>query len=141
MNKGFIAQLFLIIVVGFLLVGGIFAIWWFMQFPASYTYSQGERLGTLIKFSERGLFIKNWCGDLQVGSFTQTDKGIIANYSQQQYDLEFGIDRKVNDQKLIAKINSLSGKPVRIRYEQKAFGGHSLIGCSDYLVKDIEEVK
>ncbi len=139
--KDFLAYTFITLFGLFLIVFVAVGLRWAWQFPASFTYSNGERIGTLIKFSERGFFIKNWCGDIQVGSITQTDKGIITNYSQNQYDLEFGIDRRVNDQKLIAKINSLAGKPVRIRYEQKSFGGSAFIGCSDYLVTDIQEIR
>ena len=139
--KDFLIWTVIIVICIFLLFGFFFGIWWLWQFPANTTYSSGERTGTLYKFSERGLFIKNWCGELQVGSFTQTDKGIITNYSQNQYTLDFGIDRRINDQKLIDKINSLVGQPVKIVYEQKAFGGHDLIGCSEYLVKDIQGIK
>lgn len=140
MRGGLITAAVISALVFFLVVIG-FSAWWLWQYPASITYSNGERTGTLYKFSEKGLIIKNWCGEIQVGSFTQTDKGIITNYSQNQYTLEFGIDRKVNDPKLIAKINSLIGQPVKFTYEQKAFGGHPFLGCTDYLIKDIRGLK
>jgi len=109
---------------------------WLMWYPlGNIHYSDGIRQGKLIKWSHRGFFIKNWCGEIALSGFVTTEEGVSP------YIFEFGVDRRKDTTELRQKIAEMIGKNVEVVYEQKAFGGHSLIGCSDYLVKEIREVK
>ena len=76
-------------------------------------YSNGERIGMITKFSEKGLLFKSWEGTLNT---TQT--GMNSGNS-----FEFSVDNDVNDPKVIAKLDSAAnlGWKVKIKYHQ-SFG-------------------
>jgi hypothetical protein len=42
-------------------------------------YSEGDRNGTLIKLSNKGLMWKSWEGELLLGGAKRTDQGTVAN--------------------------------------------------------------
>lgn len=111
----------IIVVLFFSLLGWVFL--------SQIKYSEGKREGTLVKWSEKGLFIKNWCGEIQVGSY----QGSIGAYL-----FGFGIFR--GNDKILSKIDGLMGKHVEITYEQRV-GSNPFLGCNDYHVIDIQEVK
>lgn len=45
------------------------------------TYSEGERTGTITKFSHRGLLLRTWEGELNVGGFEQGGTPIVWKFS------------------------------------------------------------
>lgn len=78
----------------------------------SENYSNGERIGTITRFSNKGLYFKSWEGTVNI---TQTG----MNTSGEPFD--FSVDSDVtNNQQLIAKIDSAAkeGWKVRVVYHQ-----------------------
>ena len=76
-----------------------------------FVYSEGNRAGTVIKFSHKGIFCKTWEGELLMGGMKQNeDKSLQANV------FEFS----VTDQEIVAKVNEAleNGKRVALTYEQ-----------------------
>ena len=77
-------------------------------------YSEGDRIGSITKFSNKGLFIKSWEGQLNLGGFVtkHSDKGdsLVAN------TWNFTVTKP----ELVDKIQHamVSGKPVKIHYRQ-----------------------
>lgn len=69
MNKLFIA----IPILAFVLIAGL------AVFPVPITYSEGARIGTIDKFSNKGLFIKSWEGELALNSFNTQPDGTMSN--------------------------------------------------------------
>jgi hypothetical protein len=95
-------------------------------------YSDGQRIGTMYKFSKKGLFCKTWEGTLKTGYMKNTDAGVTSE------EFRFA----VVDESLVEKVKELLKKEARVEisYSQKAFTGF----CSpdsDYWVKDIKELE
>ena len=107
-----------------------------MQAPSSIKTSQGVREGELIKFSERGVFVKNWCGELALGTFqTGGSTGISP------YVWEFGLNRSRQDLPVVAAgLNAMVGKNVKLYYRQNLWSNR-FNGCSEYIVESVEEIK
>lgn len=93
-------------------------------------YSNGERIGMITKFSEKGLVWSSWEGSLNT---TQTGMN-----SAEPFD--FSVDNDVNDPKVIAALDSAAneGWKVKIRYHQVAgknwFNNR---GETNYFVKEV----
>jgi hypothetical protein len=97
------------------------------------SYSEGDRAGVVSKFSEKGFLIKTHEGELNVGA--QSDVGNISvniwNFSVANNDPEN--IKKLSD-------SMLSGKRVRLHYEQKYFKYFWLGDTEYYITKvDVEE--
>jgi hypothetical protein len=95
-------------------------------------YSDGQRIGTLYKFSKKGLFCKTWEGTLKTGYLKATDSGVTSE------EFKFA----VVDESLVPKVQELLKREARVEvlYSEKAFTGF----CdpdSDYWIKDIKEIK
>lgn len=93
-------------------------------------YSNGERIGMITKFSEKGLVWSSWEGSLNT---TQTGMN-----SAEPFD--FSVDNDVNDPKVIAALDSAANKgwKVKIRYHQVAGKNwFSNRGETDYFVKEV----
>jgi len=73
-------------------------------------YSNGERIGFITKFSERGLIWKSWEGELNL---TQTGMNTSSLY-------EFSVDNDRQDESLVKTLDSAAtqGWKVKIRYHQ-----------------------
>ena len=73
-------------------------------------YSNGERIGFVTKFSERGLIWKSWEGELNL---TQTGMNTSSLY-------EFSIDNDRQDENLVKTLDSAAtrGWKVKICYHQ-----------------------
>ena len=93
-------------------------------------YSNGERIGMITKFSEKGLVWSSWEGSLNT---TQTGMN-----SAEPFD--FSVDNDVNDPKVIAALDSAAneGWKVKIRYHEVAgknwFNNR---GETNYFVKEV----
>src|SRR5882724_8681029 len=87
----------------------------------SIHYSAGTRVGEIVKFSQRGFFIKNWCGEMSVGG-----------QGQAGYLFDFGIDRNANNASLVQKLE--------VTYDQRG-ANNPFNGCSDYLVTNVKVIK
>jgi len=98
--------------------------------------SEGERVGTIVKFSKHGLIWKNWDGELVLGGLRHTASGTIAN------TWTFGIDKRRHRNESIALLIQKalqaqeSGKRVKIIYIKEAITA-PWRSDSSYLVQDI----
>lgn len=93
-------------------------------------YSNGERIGMITKFSEKGLVWSSWEGTLNT---TQTGMNSAEPF-------EFSVDNDVNDPAVIAKLDSAAtnGWKVKIKYHE-TFGKNwfSNRGETNHFVKEV----
>ena len=94
--------------------------------------SDGKRVGVLTKFSHRGLFIKSYEGELNMGGIrnkvnSDGNRSVVANV------WEFSCSNPL----MVEKLESLVGKEVVIKYHQ-SFAG--LMRDTSYDVVGVEEV-
>lgn len=94
-------------------------------------YSNGERIGMITKFSQKGLIWSSWEGTLNT---TQTGMNSANQF-------EFSVDNDVNDPKVIATLDSAAtyGWKVKIKYHE-TYGKNwfSNRGETNYFVKEVE---
>jgi len=94
----------------------------YMMFVLNWSYSKGERIGYVQKFSEKGWLCKTWEGELQMlpvpGAIPE--KFLFS----------------VRDKALIGKINSSLGKKVSLSYEQHKGIPTNCFGESEYFGVD-----
>ena len=93
-------------------------------------YSNGERIGMITKFSEKGLVYDSWEGTLNT---TQTGMNSAEPF-------EFSVDNDVNDPVVISTLDSAAtnGWKVKIKYHQ-TFGKNWLgnRGETNFFVKEV----
>jgi hypothetical protein len=79
----------------------------------SENYSNGERIGFVTKFSNRGLIWKSWEGELNL---TQTGMNTSSTF-------QFSIDNDRQDENVVKILDSAAtlGWKVKIRYHETAF--------------------
>jgi hypothetical protein len=84
----------------------------------NWSYSKGERIGYVQKFSEKGWLCKTWEGELQMLPVpgAMPEKFVFS----------------VRDKTLINKINSTLGKKVSLSYEQHKGIPTNCFGESEY---------
>jgi hypothetical protein len=115
MKKVVKVALLLIVVVAALFTG-------YMMIVLKWSYSKGERVGYMQKFSERGWLCKTWEGELQMlpvpGALPE--KFLFS----------------VRDKAVIGKINSSLGKKVSIYYEQHKGIPTNCFGETEYFAVD-----
>lgn len=94
-------------------------------------YSNGERIGMVTKFSEKGLVYKSWEGHLNT---TQTGMNSSEGF-------DFSVDNDVNDPIVIATLDSAAtyGWKVKIKYHE-TFGKNwfSNRGETNYFVNEVD---
>lgn len=94
----------------------------YVMIVLNWSYSKGERVGYVQKFSEKGWFCKTWEGELQMlpvpGALPE--KFLFS----------------VRDKAVIGKINSSMGKKVSLFYEQHSGIPTTCFGESDYFAVD-----
>ena len=94
----------------------------YMMFVLNWSYSKGDRIGYVQKFSQKGWLCKTWEGELQMlpvpGAIPE--KFIFS----------------VRNKALIGKINSTLGKKVSLTYEQHKGIPTNCFGDSEYFVVD-----
>jgi hypothetical protein len=90
----------------------------YMMIVLKWSYSKGERIGYIQKFSEKGWLCKTWEGELQMLPVP----GVVPE--------KFLFS--VRDKTVINKINSSMGKRVSIYYEQHKGIPTSCFGESEY---------
>jgi hypothetical protein len=77
----------------------------------TFTYSQGNRAGRLIKFSKKGFIFKTYEGELNLGGVTNATNGnIMMNYMW---------DFSVVNNDVADSLSRLEGKDVRLHYKEK----------------------
>ena len=94
----------------------------YIMIVLNWSYSKGERIGYVQKFSEKGWLCKTWEGELQMlpvpGAIPE--KFIFS----------------VRDKAVIGKINSSLGKKVSLYYEQHKGIPTNCFGESEYFAVD-----
>jgi hypothetical protein len=94
----------------------------YMMVVLNWSYSKGERIGYVQKFSEKGWLCKTWEGELQM------------------LPVPGGVPEKfifsVRDKAMIAKINSSLGKKVSLSYQQHKGIPTTCFGESEYFAVD-----
>ncbi len=110
-KKAVILALLLIVAVGGLFAG-------YVAIVLNVSYSKGERVGYVQKFSEKGWLCKTWEGELQMlpvpGALPE--KFLFS----------------VRDKNLISKINTSMGKKLALSYEQHKGVPTKCFGESEY---------
>lgn len=93
----------------------------------NWSYSKGERIGYVQKFSEKGWLCKTWEGELQMlpvpGAIPE--KFLFS----------------VRDKSVITKINSSLGKKVSLVYEQHKGVPTNCFGESEYYAVEIKALE
>jgi hypothetical protein len=94
----------------------------YVAIALNWSYSKGERIGYIQKFSEKGWLCKTWEGELQMlpvpGALPE--KFLFS----------------VRDKAVIGRINSSIGKKVSLSYEQHKGIPTSCFGESEYFAVD-----
>jgi flagellar basal body-associated protein FliL len=120
-KKKVIKAVLLLIVVTVVLGAG------YMMFVFNWSYSKGERIGYVQKFSEKGWLCKTWEGELQMlpvpGAIPE--KFLFS----------------VRDKSVIGKINSSLGKKVSVHYEQHKGIPTNCFGESEYFAVDAKTLE
>ncbi len=97
------------------------------------SFSEGDRAGVVSKFSQKGYIIKTHEGELNVGA-----QGQVGNLAENIW--AFSVVG--SDPEIVNKLSEsmLSGKRVRLHYEQKYFKYFWLGDTENYVTKvDVEE--
>ena len=115
MKKVVKVALLLIVIVAALFTG-------YMMIVLNWSYSKGERVGYMQKFSERGWLCKTWEGELQMMPVPGAlpEKFLFS----------------VRDKAVIGKINSSLGRKVSIYYEQHKGIPTNCFGETEYFAVD-----
>lgn len=97
-------------------------------------YSEGERVGTVIQFSETGVFFETWEGQLNL---TQTG----MNTSGEPFEFSFDRHRKKEQAELVDLVSEAqrNGWKIKINYHE-VWGCLNMIGnrgCTDYFVDSV----
>ncbi|MDA8428572.1 MAG: hypothetical protein M0T70_04890 [Geobacteraceae bacterium] len=90
----------------------------------NWSYSKGERIGYVQKFSEKGWLCKTWEGELQMLPVP----GAVPEKFQ----------FSVRDAAVIDKINSALGKKVSLSYKQRKGIPTTCFGESEYFAVDVK---
>jgi hypothetical protein len=109
----------------FLLIASIAAVALFAVYNMTmlnWSYSKGERIGYIQKFSEKGWLCKTWEGELQMQP--------IAGALPEKFIFS------VRDTSVVTKINSSLGKKVSLYYEQHKGLPTTCLGESEYFAVD-----
>ncbi|MBI5484831.1 MAG: hypothetical protein HY888_10265 [Deltaproteobacteria bacterium] len=112
--------LLLIIVVVVLCAG-------YLKVVLTWSYSKGERIGYVQKFSEKGWLCKTWEGELQMLP--------VPGALPEKFQFS------VRDKTVIGKINSSMGKKVALFYEQHKGVPTNCFGESEYFAVDVKSLE
>ncbi len=78
-------------------------------------YSEGERAGTITRFSKRGYVFKTWEGELLLGGFSEGTGQM--NAEKWQFSVDNGLDSTINTVNEALR----TGRRVTLYYEEKLF--------------------
>lgn len=99
----------------------------YLMIVLNWSYSKGERIGYVQKFSEKGWLCKTWEGELQMLPVpgAMPEKFLFS----------------VRDKGVIGKINSSLGKKASITYEQHKGIPTTCFGESEYFAVDAKTLE
>lgn len=117
------------VLVGLLIAGLLVLLISFLL--SQLSFSDGDRAGTVTKFSRRGYLFKTFEGELLQGGFSEGTGQLNAK--------EFLFSVSPGQDSVITRIESalLSGKRVRLHYEEKYFR-FFWMGDSKYYVTEVD---
>ena len=98
----------------------------------SYTYSEGNRAGRLIKFSKQGFMFKTYEGEMNLGGVTNAaNNSMMMNYMW---------DFSVTDESVADSLLMLEGKDISVHYKEK-MAKLPWRGDTKYIVDKVVEVR
>ena len=98
----------------------------------SYTYSEGNRAGRLIKFSKQGFLFKTFEGEMNLGGVTNAaNNSMMMNYMW---------DFSVVDQAVADRLLMLEGREISVHYKEK-MAKLPWRGDTKYIVDKVVEVR
>ena len=100
----------------------------FIYFKYFFTYSEGYRAGLLQKFSNKGVIVKTYEGEMILSSVSSTRDVALASEK-----FQFTVTNK----NLIREFDTLQGENIIVHYRQKK-GAIFFRGDSPYLVDSIK---
>lgn len=123
--KGFFKKVLLFFIVLFILscIG--------TYFYFNYTYSEGNRAGVLIKFSQKGYIFKTNEGELNLGSINAVNGSGIVNSAW---------PFSVTDKNIAKQLSNMEGKMIKVHYKEK-IKNLPWQGETKYFVDSVTEVK
>ncbi|NMM49032.1 6-phosphogluconate dehydrogenase [Marinigracilibium pacificum] len=115
--------------IGIIIVAAI-GVFLFLNYAS---YSSGYRVGTPIKLSKKGMVIKTWEGEMNIGGLTSSDEGVIPTSWQ------FSIHG--SDKDVIENLNAAieNGNRVKLFYKEK-YVRFFWQGDTKYFVYEVESV-
>lgn len=119
---------FLFYAVGIIIVGLV--IFFYARF--SYTYSEGNRAGRLIKFSKQGAMFKTYEGEMNLGG--------VSNAANNSMMMNYMWDFSVADKAVADTLLTLEGREISVHYKQK-MGTLPWRGDTKYIVDKVVSVK
>jgi hypothetical protein len=126
--QNFIMKKYVLPIIGIVIV---FLIIFFVA-RYSYTYSEGNRAGRLIKFSKQGFMFKTYEGEMNLGGVTNAaNNSMMMNYMW---------DFSVTNQAVADSLLKLEGKEISVHYKEK-MAKLPWRGDTKYIVDRIVEVR
>lgn len=119
---------FLLSILGIIIVALV--IFFFARY--SYTYSEGNRAGRLIKFAKQGFMFKTYEGEMNLGG--------VSNAANNSMMMNYMWDFSVNDQSVADTLLKLEGREISVHYKQK-MGKLPWRGDTKYIVDKVVDVK
>jgi hypothetical protein len=100
---------------------GVAALWTFVTL--TFSYSDGDRIGYVQKFSHKGWICRTWEGELAMSP--------VPGVQPQIFDFT------VRDDKVAKDIAALEGKKVALHYKEKKGVPSSCFGETRYFISDV----
>jgi hypothetical protein len=111
-----------VIVIGLLLVAATAGGLWTLV-TLAFSYSEGDRIGFVQKFSKKGWICRTWEGELAMSP--------VPGATPQLFPFT------VRDDVAVKKIQSLAGKKMSLHYEEKRGLPSSCFGDTNYFITDV----
>ncbi len=102
----------------------LFALWAWITL--TYTYSEGDRAGYLLKFDDKGWLCKTWEGELTLANIPGAVPDVFAF--------------SVRDDRVAAELQRHIGNRVSVRYEEHRGVPTSCFGETDFFVVDVRAI-
>lgn len=114
----------ILLILGVIIFGVVFLL-------SSLSYSEGDRAGTVSKFSQKGYVFKTWEGELLQGGFSEGTGQLNAK--------EFLFTVGPARDSVITRLKEamLNGKRVRLHYQEKYFR-FFWMGDSKYYITEVD---
>ena len=82
----------------------------YIYINVSFTYSEGNRAGRLIKFSHKGYLFKTYEGELNLGGINSVNGGVLVNNMW---------NFSVTDKTVADSLLKLEGRDINLHYKEK----------------------